>query len=743
MPDSSPQKIIEALRAEIREHDRRYYVDAAPTVGDQEYDAKLAKLRQLEGENPELLTADSPTQRVGGEPLGSFQTVEHAQPMYSIDNSYDAEELTKWAKRCYETVANGPTPPIEQAAEEGYRLEGGYSVEPKIDGVAASLRYEEGRFVLGVTRGDGKRGDDITQNLRTLRSVPLELIANGQHPIPKVLEVRGEVYMPNSEFIRLNELAEQEGNDPYVNPRNACAGALKQLDPAKVATRGLRIIIHGKGQISDDSPIASQQELLQVAQTWGLPTNPLAQVCSSIHEVLQVIEAFDEQKSGLGYGVDGVVIKVNRYDLQEELGFTSRFPRWCMAYKYAAEQVHTKLLAIDWQIGKTGKLTPRARMSPVFVAGTTVQHASLHNVGEMRRKDLRLGDEVVVEKAGEIIPQVVKVVDLNAPDRSEPVEVPNTCPWCDSNLFIEYDQRREHDIRSWQSRVEREKDRAKREKRAAELPLEPPPLSDLDESGRYCPNPECPAQLKERLCHYVARGQMDIDGLGEKVIEQLLEAKLVKGYGDLYRLKNHREALLSLERMGEKKVNKLIASIEESKTRGLASLLASLTIRQVGSSAASILAKKYLTVDAIAKASVEELETFQVDGEESGIGTEIARSVHDYFHSERGQAIIEDLQKEGVVMIEAAPAANQSTKEGPFAGKTFVITGTLSGYSRNEAQKLIVSHGGKATSSISASTNFLLAGEKAGSKLAKAEKLGVTILDEATFVKMLEENQSE
>lgn len=737
MPDSSPRIAIEALRVEIRDHDRRYYVDAAPTIGDQEYDAKLSQLRELEAKHPDLVTPDSPTQRVGGEPLGSFQTVAHARPMYSIDNSYDAEELTKWAKRCYETVTEESEAESAQAAEAGYPILGGYSVEPKIDGVAASLRYEEGRFVLGVTRGDGKRGDDITQNLRTLRSVPLELIPQDDHPIPKVLEVRGEVYMPNSEFVRLNELAEREGTDPFVNPRNACAGALKQLDPAKVAKRGLRIMLHGNGEISDDSSFSSQSQLLEIAQSWGLPTNPLAQVCSTIHEVLRAIEQFAEQKSELGYGVDGVVIKVNRYDLQEQLGFTSRFPRWCMAYKYAAEQVETELLAIDWQIGKTGKLTPRARMTPVFVAGTTVQHASLHNVGEMRRKDLRLGDQVIVEKAGEIIPQVVRVVDPNQPNRSGPVDVPSACPWCETDLLIEYDQRREHDIQAWQSRVVREKERAEREGRPAVLPIEPLPLNDLDESGRYCPNPACPAQLKERLCHFVARGQMDIDGLGEKVIEQLLEAKLVKGYGDLYRLKNHREALLALERMGEKKIDKLIKSIEASKTRGLASLLASLTIRHVGSSAATILAKHYLSTEALAAASVEELESFQVNGEESGIGVEIARSVYDYFQSERGEAILEDLRNEGVVLTEAAPAVSSLPVDGPFVGKTFVVTGTLSGYSRTEAQKLIVEQGGKATSSVSASTDYLLAGEKAGSKLSKAEKLGVTILDEATFVMML------
>ena len=706
---SSPEKTIEALREEIRRHDRLYYVDAKPTISDQDYDHLLAKLRGLEAENPDLVTPDSPTQRVGGEPLDQFETVPHAKPMYSIDNSYDEEDLRKWADRCAEPFDG--------------KLEGGFSVEPKIDGVASSLRYESGKLTLGLTRGDGKRGDDITQNLRTLRSVPLQLQADGNQEIPAVLEVRGEVFMPWSAFERINRQAEAEGTDPFVNPRNATAGTLKQLDPAKVAPRGLQLIVHGFGEVSDD--FATQQEFLQSVKSLGLPINPLATTLQSIDEVIKWIEDFEGKKNSLEYGVDGVVIKVNNCQHQEELGFTSRFPRWCMAYKYAAEQAVTELLGIDWQVGKTGKVTPRARMTPVFVAGTTVQHASLHNVGEIRRKDIRIGDKVIIEKAGEIIPQVVRVENPESKDRGAPLEIPTICPDCPSTLLIEYDQRREQEIRSW-------------EKRQPSDTEQPDPLSELDESGRYCTNPECGAQIKERLIHYAGRGQMDIDGLGEKVVEQLIEAKLIRTYGDLYRLKRHREEMLQLERMGEKKVDKLLASIDDSKNRGLGSLLGSLTIRHVGSSASEILAKQFRSIEALTEASIEEIESFKVDGNESGIGTEIAKSVHEFLHNERGRAIIDDLRNLGVLMTEEAIESSPTAADGPFTGKTVVVTGTLENYSRSEAQDLIKQRGGKATGSVSSSTDFLLAGAKAGSKLAKAEKLGIPIIDEQEFQAMLE-----
>ena len=772
---TSPAQQIEQLREEIRGHDRRYYVDAAPTISDREYDQQLERLRRLEAEHPELASPDSPTQRVGGEPLDAFRTVAHTRRMYSIDNSYDAEELTKWARRCFETL----DPEIEQidtglaqldeqeeplkgkrdddskakrneiiaerdrlkqargerldlGAEQGYPIEGGYAAEPKIDGVAASLRYESGRFTLGLTRGDGSRGDDITQNLRTLRSVPLLLVGAAEQL--DAVEVRGEVFMPQSEFERVNREQEAEGEEPFVNPRNATAGTLKQLDPKKVERRGLRLIVHGAGEITG-APVASQSELLTACQEWGLPTNPLAQCCESIHHVLRYINDFEQQKDSLPYGVDGVVVKIDRFELQERLGYTSRFPRWCLAYKYATEQAATELLDIEWQMGKTGKLTPRAKMAPVFVAGTTVQHATLHNVGEMRRKDIRVGDTVIVEKAGEIIPQVVRVVDPQRDNRQPEPNLPTVCPWCETAITIEFDQRREQEIESWPRRVQREKELAEKQGRTPEPITEPPPLTELDESGRYCPNPECPAQLKERLIHFASRGQMDIDGMGEKVIEQLLEAQLIGSYGDIFRLPTRRDDLLQLERVGAKKADNLLAGIEASKQRGLARVLSSLGVRHIGSSASAVLAKQYGSVESLQAASVEELESFQVGGEESGIGKEIARSIHEYLHGDRGQAILNDLQQLGVKLTEDASAPSG---DGPLSGKTLVVTGTLERHSRDEAHALIARAGGKATGSVSKSTDYLVAGAKAGGKLAKAEKLGVVVLTETEFESLLQ-----
>lgn len=736
-------KEIEKLRSEIREHDRRYYVEAAPSVSDREYDALLQRLSDLETENPELITADSPTKRVGGEPIEGFRTVPHTQRMYSIDNSYDEQELTRWAQRCFEGIDPelADLDPQEQkeqraarlahAANEGYPLPGGYVAEPKIDGVAASLRYEKGQLKQALTRGDGISGDDITHNLRTLRSVPLALEA----PAPEVIEVRGEVYMPREEFDRINRELEAAGRDPFVNPRNATAGTLKQLDPKNVEGRGLRLLVHGSGELSPDAGIASHSELNEVAKRLGFMTSPLSRVCTSVREVLDYLHWFEQQKESLPYNVDGVVVTVNRYDFQQTLGYTSRFPRWRLAYKYATEQAPTELLEIEWQIGKSGKITPRAKMRPVFVAGTTVQHATLHNVGELRRKDVRLGDTVLIEKAGEIIPQVVRVLDADRADRAGPVELPTECPWCKTALVMEYDQRREHEIAQWPKRVEREKERAAKEAREPDPIPKPEPLSELDESGRYCPNPACGAQLRERLCHFAYRGQMDIEGLGEKVVEQLVEAQLVGSYADLFRLADKRDELLQLERMGEKKADKLLAGIETAKSRGLARTLSALGIRHIGSSASRILAEHFGSIEALRNASVEEIATFQVEGAESGIGTEIARSIHGYLNSDTGWALIEDLQREGLDFTEAKPPA--PPRDGPFAGKTLVVTGTLQRYSRSQAHDLITGAGGKTSGSVSKSTDYLVAGEKAGSKLAKAEKLGVTVLSEEQFEELI------
>ena len=718
-------------------------MDAQPTITDREYDRLLQSLKDLEAANPDLITPDSPTQRVGGEPLAGFETVAHARPMYSIDNSYDAEELAKWAARCYELVASElreidqqlreldsqeaelkgqrsaeakdqraavkqrreqfesqREQQLNEAAASGYPVPGGYVVDPKIDGVAVSLRYENGQLTHGVTRGDGQRGDDVTQNVRTIRSVPLSLdVAAGEVP-PEVLEVRGEIFMPAEEFARINRELDDAGEQQLANPRNATAGTLKQLSSQTVAQRRLDFLAHGRGELIGVEA-TTLREFYDQLKGWGLPVSPLVKVTESTSDVWTLIEEFETTRGEIPYATDGMVVKVNRLDLQDDLGFTSRFPRWCIAYKYAAEQAATKLLEIQWQMGKTGKLTPRARFEPVQLAGTTVQHATLHNMGEVRRKDIRVGDTVIVEKAGEIIPQVVRMVPKERPAGAEPTEPPTKCPMCGGDV-------------------------------------EP----DLDDTGKevghYCMDPDCPAQFRERLVHFAGRGQMDIDGMGEKVIEQLVDAGLVKTLGDVFKLHERRDEVLELERMGEKKAENLFAGIEAAKERGLGRALAALGIRHVGSTASRILAQQFRTIDNLLALSQDDIATFQIDGSESGIGPEIAASLHNFLHSDSGSAIIAELREAGVV-LELPEQETSAALSSSLAGKTLVVTGTLEKYSRKEIEELIAQHGGKTTSSVSKSTGYLVAGEKAGSKLDKATKLGITVLSEIEFEKLIED----
>lgn len=752
----SAEQQIARLRDEIREHDRHYYVDAAPTISDQEYDQLLAALRTLEEAHPELITPDSPTQRVGGEPIEGFVTITHARPMYSIDNTYDVESLRKWAARTFETIdsklarlddsaeAAGADAKsvrerreklLSRADDSGYPIEGGYFVDPKVDGVAISLRYERGRLVLAATRGDGIRGDDVTQNIRAIRAVPLVLREHKKHAIPEVLEVRGEMYMPTAEFERINADFTAAGEEPFANPRNSTAGTLKQLDPRVVAERRLQFMAHGRGEISD-SRFKSHSEFLEAVTAWGIATNPRSKLCDSIDTVWRVIQNFEAERSTLPYGVDGMVVRVDRYELQDRLGYTSRFPRWCIAYKYAAEQAVTKLLSVDWQVGKSGKLTPRANMEPVFVAGTTVQHASLHNLGEVRRKDIRIGDTVIIEKAGEIIPQVVEVVLDKRPKNLTPMQPPTKCPECGGEVESEYDQRREHEVASYAAKVERERAKSDKEGRQPDRIPQPDPLSELDESGRYCINPECPAQLRERLIHFAGRGQMDIDGMGEKVVHQLADAGLLRSFGDVFTLRDKREAVLELERMGEKRADNLFAGIEAAKTRGLARVLVGLGIHHIGATAARILAEHFGSIDALTAASYDDIANFTVRGQASGIGPEIARSLHTFLDSAEGQRVIKELKDAGVKLdIEQSTATGAAGAA--LAGKTLVVTGTLSKYSRDEIETLIREHGGNAASSVSKNTDFLVAGEKAGSKLDKAQKLGVRVLTESEFDELI------
>ena len=763
MAKQSAQKQIERLRDEIRGHDRRYYVDAAPTISDLEYDKLLARLKELEAAHPELITPDSPTQRVGGQPIEGFRTVAHARPMFSIDNTYDATDLRKWAARAFEAadprllaisadleaarrggskseaarreLREKYDAALAEADRAGFPVAGGYVADPKVDGVAINLRYERGQLVLAATRGDGQRGDDVTQNVRTIRAIPLTLHKQGKYPIPAVVEVRGEIYMPSVEFERMNRAVVEAGEEPFANPRNATAGTLKQLDSRIVAQRRLNIVAHGRGEISGD-PFTTHSEFLAALAAWGIPTNPLTQHCDIIDAVWQFIEDFAAQRTELAYGIDGVVIRVDRVELQEVLGYTSKFPRWCIAYKYAAEQAITKLIGVDWQVGKSGKLTPRANMEPVFVAGTTVQHASLHNLGEVRRKDIRIGDTVIIEKAGEIIPQVIRVLTDKRPPGLRPMKPPKRCPECDGEIEIEYDQRRVHEIESYEAKVEREKARAAKEGRKPEKLAAPEPLAEADESGRYCVNPECPAQFRERIIHFAHRGQMDIEGMGEKVVHQLADAGLLNSFGDIFSLPKKRDAVLELERMGEKKADNLFAGIEAAKSRGLARVLAGLGIHHIGATAARIVAEHFGSIEALFEAPLDQIATLKTEGALSGIGTEIANSLHTFLHSREGQRVIKEL-RDAEVKLDIEKATATGSAGSALAGKTLVVTGTLQKYTREQIEELITRHGGRAASSVSKNTDFVVAGEKAGSKLDKAQKLGVQIISEAEFEKFI------
>lgn len=716
MDKQTARKQIEQLRRDLGRHNRLYHVEATPAISDREYDERLQELEHLEKAFPDLVTADSPTQRVGGAPLDGFQTVEHARRMYSIDNTYDREELEAW----HERVVKGLGP---AAATKNV----GYIVEPKIDGVAVSLRYEEGRLVLAATRGDGRHGDDITNNARTIRAIPLRL--QGDRP-PAILEARGEVFMPHQEFKRINSLRDKEGLENFVNPRNATAGTLKQLDPHIVAQRRLRFIAHGAGEVEPDT-FPTHSAFLAALREMGIPTNPLTCTCDDIDAVWKVVEDFADRRGQLGYGVDGVVVKVDRRDAQEQLGYTAKAPRWCIAYKYAAEQATTRLLKVDWQVGKTGRLTPRATMEPVFLAGTTVQHATLHNYGEILRNDIRINDTVIIEKAGEIIPQVIQAVKGKRPKVAQAVAAPKKCPMCSGPVEMEYDSKRVNAVESYPRKVERERKKAKAESRKPKEIKAPPPLGPKDESGRFCLNPECPAQFREKLIWYGGRGQMDIEGFGEKAVHQLADAGLLRSFGDIYRLREKRTELLALERMGEKKVDNLLDAIDKSRSRGLARVLAGLGIRHVGGRVAESLAGAFGSIERLAHATVQAL--CEVDM----VGPEIAESIHAFLKSEAGRHVVAELEEAGVNLTSPRRSKTPAPGHPLIGGKLFVLTGAMSRYTREEAKELIEKNGGRTSSSISARTDYVVAGQKAGSKLKKAEALGIRVLSEEAFEKML------
>ena len=724
----SVERRIAGLREELERANRAYYLGEPTGLTDREFDERMKELETLEAEHPELDDPNSPTRRVGGEPVEGFETVAHAVPMLSIDNTYSEAEVEAWVKRVRKGLDAGSG---EGGADGDGSLFAGEAVafacDPKIDGVAISLRYEGGALTRALTRGDGRKGDDITANVRTIRSVPLRL----PPPLaPRLLEVRGEVFIPLEEFARINREREAAGDEPFMNPRNACAGTLKSLDPRVAASRRLGFVAHGRGALEPEGWAESHSGFVERLEGLGFPVNGTA-VREAAPEIMATIHDFASRLHEQPYGVDGMVVRVDSFAQQAALGSTSKSPRWCIAYKYPAERKPTLLKEVEHQVGKTGRITPRAIMDPVLLAGTTVRHASLHNYGLAAARDIRIGDMVIVEKAGEIIPQVIEPVlgERGKHGRVRKIKAPDACPICGGTVEIETD------------------DAGK-------------------ETGRRCVNPECPAQVREKLIWFAARGQMDIEGLGEKTIDQIRDAGDIplEHFADIFHLHEHRDALLGLERMAEKKVDNLLAGIEAAKSRGMASVLAGLGIRHVGSATARLLARVFPDIDALLAAEVYELmptavntlsgkkrqEMFGFEEElelayETGLGITTAPIFHEFLHSAQGTRIFAGLRDACVDLAShdyVKPGESGSEKDPAseaFSGKTVVLTGTLERFERRELAARLEGLGAKVTGSVSSKTDLVIAGVSAGSKLAKAEELGVEVWDEARLLEALGE----
>ena len=671
-----PQIEIEQLRETIQHHDRLYYELATPEIADTDYDKLIHRLKELEAEHPELVTASSPTQRLGDVTLDHLESVEHLQPMLSVDNTFSTGELREFARKTEEQLG-GPTE---------------WVVELKIDGVAISLWYENGELTRALTRGDGVVGDDITHNARTILDLPQRLL--GDSP-PALLEVRGEVYMRNSDLVLLNEERARENEAPFANARNVTAGSIRLLDSRECAKRRLRLFCHGIGS-SEGFDAATHTEFLAKVQQYGLPATPLVESFSKIDAAIEHCEATIDRLHELDFEIDGLVLKVDNLAAREKLGRRSKSPRWLVAYKFERYEAVTKLNEIRVQVGKTGTITPVAELEPVELAGTIVSRASLHNADEIARKDIRQGDTVVVEKAGKIIPHVVRVEKHLRKESLPSYDFPVVCPECGTELV-------------------------------------------KDPGGVYIrctAGVACPAQLKERVRFFASRSAMDIAGLGDKLVTQLVDAELVRSFADLYRI--NFTQLTALERVGEKSANNLLDAIEASKQQGLARLLTALSIRHVGQTVAKILAKKFRTLDALREATYEQLE--EVDE----VGKIIAQSVVDFCGDEENQRLFEELREVGLLLEAtepATPADATGGAEGLLAGKSVVVTGTLEKYGRTEAKELIERHGGRASSSVSSKTAYVVAGENPGSKLEKAKKLGIPVLTEADFEGLLSESK--
>ena len=678
---------VEELRQQVNYHNYRYYVLDSPVISDAEYDRLMQELTALEEQHPELVTPDSPTQRVGAPPTAAFESYTHRQPMLSLSNAFGDEELLAFDQRIKRMLGMTPEADVE------------YVAELKIDGLAVSLTYEAGRFARGATRGDGYSGEDITTNLRTVKAIPLRLLGSGTErptsnrqpessdpqsslPIPEIIEVRGEVYMLHDEFRRINREREEAGEPTFANPRNAAAGSVRQLDSSVTARRKLDIFIYGIGFVQG-AAFATHYETLQALRSWGFKTNPNIRLRRNIQEVQDFIAEWADKRETLGYDIDGVVVKVNSLELQNRLGFVARSPRWAVAYKYPAIQETTVIRDIIVQVGRTGALTPVAVMDPVEVGGVTVSRATLHNQDEIERKDVRIGDTVVIQRAGDVIPEVVQVIKDKRTGAEAPFRMPEKCPACGGE-------------------VERPE----------------------GEAVTRCVNLACPAQVKERIIHFTSRNALNIEGVGPGQVEQFTDKGLIRDPADLYYLRL--EDLLPLERMGEKLASNILAAIERSRQTTLARLIYGLGIRHVGEHVAQVLADHFGSLEKLQDASEEEL------GAVSEIGPVIAGSIAAFFSEPENRAVLEKLRRAGVI-----PSAAEKPVGTALAGKTFVFTGALLSSTREEAEEKVRLLGGRAASSVSRSTDFVVAGESAGSKLQKARELGITVLTEQEFIEMI------
>ena len=665
---ASVRQRVERLRAEIERHNHRYHVLDDPEIPDSEYDGLMTELRELEREHPALVIPESPTQRVGGAPVAAFAQVRHRTPMLSLDNAFAKEDVAAFDRRVRERLE-----------AEG---EISYACEPKLDGLAVSLTYRSGSLEIAATRGDGSVGEDVTHNIRTIQTIPLRLAGKD---VPGLLEVRGEVFISIAGFKEMNRRAAEKGEKLFVNPRNAAAGSLRQLDPRLAASRPLEIFFYGAGAVEGGKLPRRHSLILETLRSWGLRTSPETRVVEGVEGLLAYYEEIGRRRGELAYQIDGVVYKVDSLDLQRELGFVARAPRWALAHKFPAEEAMTRVRAIEWQVGRTGALTPVARLDPIFVGGATVSNATLHNIDELQRKDVRVGDTVVLRRAGDVIPEVVRVIMEKRPAKTVRAQLPDRCPVCGSD-------------------VEREEGEA---------------------VARCTGALACPAQLKESLRHFASRRAMDIEGLGSKLVDQLVDQGIVKDAADMFRL--NAKQLAELDRMGEKSAENLVKSLEKSKETTFARFLFALGIRDVGEATADALARHFRTLKSLKSSAVGEIE------EVPDVGPITAAHVHAFLSEARNEKVIDSLIGLGVRWPEIQ-ASKVRSKE--FDGKTFVLTGKLASMSRDEAGDLVRDLGGTVAGSVSKKTDFVVVGEDAGSKLKKATELGIRILDEDEFLKL-------